>query len=141
MTGGAVGLLLVAFLVIGCAPTLSEIRAEPPSMTRRAVGEPATILACVQDYLEDHYGGAWERFGNTAYTTRSEGGVLHLIARETGRPFAGSNGVRFDLAAVQTGLGQTELSMRVGPTRISPMYALQEPGLRTAIDACAPTVP
>ena len=91
-------------------------------MTRRAVGEPAAILACVQDYLEDHDGGAWERFGNTAYTTRSEGGILHLIARETGHLFAGGD-VRFDLGAAQAGPGQTELSMRAGPTGISPMYA------------------
>jgi hypothetical protein len=83
-------LLLVTLLLCGCvSSSLREVRALEPLYTRRGVGVAPEVTAhCVQDYLEDHFGGRVGRMSGVVYELRQDAGASLLIGRDWASPSA-----------------------------------------------------
>jgi hypothetical protein len=123
-------LLLVTLLLSGCvSSSLREVRALEALYTRRGVGAAPEITAhCVQDYLEDHFGGRVGRMSGVVYELRQDAGVSLLIGRDWASPSA----VAFVLSLALTGTQEIEAQLR--------MVTYRWPGTKTAviegIEAC-----
>jgi len=122
-------LLLGALLLGGCTMSLREVRAQEPLYTRRGVGAaPEAAAHCVQDYLEDRFGGVFGSLSGVVYEARREAAASHLIGRS---PRAPSN-VVFTLSLTPAGINEMEAQLRMTRWRL--------PGMKTAviegIEAC-----
>jgi hypothetical protein len=123
-------LLLVTVLLGGCvSSSLREVRALEPLYTRRGVGAAPEITAhCIQDYLEDHFGGRVGRLSGVVYELRQDAGASLLIGRDWASPSA----VVFVLSLAPTGTQEAEAQLR--------MVTYRWPGTKTAviegIEAC-----
>src|SRR6266545_22275 len=92
-------LLLGALLLGGCATSLRDVRAQELRYTRSGIGTPDVAAHCVQDYLEEHFGGFWGRLGGLIYEVRREDAASHLIGRHALIPAD----VFFDLSLTPAG--------------------------------------
>ncbi len=119
--------LLGTLLLGGCATSLREVRAQEPSYTRTGIGTPEGAAHCVQDYLEEHFGGFVGRLGGLAYEVRREDGAVHLIGRHALVPAD----VFFALSLARTGSEQVQAQLRMDTWRSWQVSAVIE-----SIDAC-----
>jgi uncharacterized protein YceK len=102
--------LLVTLLLGGCATSLREVRAQEPRYTRQGIGMPEAIAHCVQDYLQEHFGGiVVGRLAGLVYEVRREDTASYLIGRVALAP----SDVLFVLALTPTGPNAVEAQMTV----------------------------
>jgi hypothetical protein len=120
-------LLLVTLLLAGCATSLREVRAQEPRYTRSGIGTPEGAAHCVQDYLEEHFGGFWGRLGGLIYEVRREDAATHLIGRAAMVPAD----VFFALSLTSAGSEQVHAQLRMENWRSWQVSAVIE-----SIDAC-----
>jgi hypothetical protein len=116
-------LLLMTLLLGGCVTSsLREVRALEPLYTRRGVGTaPEDTARCVQDYLEDHFGGRVGRLSGVVYELRQDSGASLLIGRDWASPSA----VAFVLSLTPTDTRELEAQLR--------MVTYRWPGMKTAV--------
>jgi hypothetical protein len=114
-------------LLGGCATSLREVRAQEPRYTRSGVGTPEGAAHCVQDYLEEHFGGFWGRLGGLVYEARREDAAIHLI----GRHALILADVFFALSLTPTGSDQVQAQLRMENWR-----SWQVSGVIESIEAC-----
>lgn len=129
---GVAGLLILT-LGAGCTTTLRELRLKEPRITREAAGTPAAIVQCVQDHIEEHYGGLWGRLGGVGYETRAEAATTHLVGRILMNPAD----VLFDLAVTPRSADRAALRLHVD----APWHPWLETPVIEAVDVCAPPAP
>jgi hypothetical protein len=120
-------LLLVTLLLGGCATSLREVRAQEPSYTRSGIGTPETAAHCVQDYLEEHFGGFVGRLGGLVYEVRREDAAIDLIGRAALVPAD----VFFALSLTRAGSDQVQAQLRMDTWRSWQVSAVIE-----SIEAC-----
>jgi hypothetical protein len=83
---------------------------------------------CIQDYLEDHFGGAVGRLSGLAYEVRQDAAVTHLIGRSALAP----SHVVFALSLTPAGSNEVEAHLRM----IAYRFAGTKPAVIEGIDAC-----
>jgi hypothetical protein len=122
------GVLLLGMLLLGgCATSLREVRAQEPSYTRSGIGMPEGAAHCVQDYLEEHFGGFVGRLGGLVYEVRREDAAIHLIGRHALVPAD----VFFALSLTRAGSEQVQAQLRMDTWRSWQVSAVIE-----SIEAC-----
>jgi hypothetical protein len=120
-------LLLGALLLGGCATSLREVSAQEPSYTRSGVGAPEAAAHCVQDCLEEHFGGFVGRLGGLVYEVRREDAATYLIGRAALVPAD----VFFALSLTGAGSNQIEAQHRMDTRRSWQVSAVIE-----SIESC-----
>jgi len=118
---------LIALLLGACATSLREVRAQEPRYTRSGVGTPEVAAHCVQDYLQEHFGGFLGRFGGLIYEVRREDAVSDLIGRAAMVPAD----VFFLLSLTRAGSDQVQAQLRMENWRSWHVSAVIE-----SIEAC-----
>jgi hypothetical protein len=107
-------LLLVTLLLGGCATSLREVNAQEPHYTSRGIGTPEAVAHCVQDYLEEHFGGiVVGRLAGLVYEVRREDTASYLIGRVALAP----SDVLFALALTPIGTNELEAQLRMDTWR------------------------
>jgi hypothetical protein len=123
-------LLLGTLLLGGCVTSsLREVRDLEPLYTRRGFSaSPESTGRCVQDYLEDRFGGRLGRMSGVVYERRQDPEATLLIGRDWASPSA----VAFVLSLAPAGTQEVEAQLR--------MVTYRWPGTKTAviesIEAC-----
>ena len=105
---------LFALLCGGCFATPAEVRGREPVYTRRGVGSASEATArCIQDYVENHYGGVVGRASGVAFEVRREDPTVVLIGRDWARPSL----VVFVVSLIPASATDVEAQLRVAPHR------------------------
>jgi hypothetical protein len=119
---------LVTLLLGGCATSLHEVRAQEPHYTSRGIGTPEAVAHCVQDYLEEHFGGIIiGRLAGLIYEFRREDTGSYLIGRVALVP----SDVLFALSLTRVGTNEVEAQLRMDTWR-----SWQESAVVEGIAAC-----